>query len=284
MAKSGPGIDKSDLSRAFFPGRREQENRDPEGLDWKLPSFAAPGASQNPNMPNERKGTHISIPKSLESRIFNIPKAGAKRPEHHRPAPVAHFKPLPPRTEYAGDSFFKPININDDIIQTMGHLAGLRDSDNEFDPDAALRDHPFGAEDPFQWVDPQKANESMKALLEGAFDEEDAEDGKRRRLPRRVKKAAETETKAAPKSLVERLKTIDSPEKKPEEAKPEAEDDEEDGAVDGLKVKLLPHQIEGVGWMIDKETKKKKGGILPRGGILADDVRATPYQNETNSV
>jgi hypothetical protein len=280
MAGNGPGIDKTDLSRAFFPGRREQAAGDPDALDWKQLSFAAPAAPQDPKNPptDHRRAGHVPLPKSLESKIFNVPKPGARRPEHHRPTPPAvQSKPPPPKGGhvYSGDASFRPININinDDIVRTMRDLAGPRDSDDEFDPNAAIKDHAFGAPDPFQWIDPQKANESIKALLEGAFDEEDAEGGgKRRRLPRRAKKAPEP-ARAEPKSMAERLKAVEAAEAKPEDAKPEAEDDEEDGVVDGLKVKLLPHQIEGVGWMIDKETKKKKGGMLPKGGILADDVR-----------
>ncbi|KAI9813004.1 MAG: hypothetical protein M1826_002561 [Phylliscum demangeonii] len=49
-------------------------------------------------------------------------------------------------------------------------------------------------------------------------------------------------------------------------------DEEELGAVDGLQVNLLPHQVEGLRWMISKETGKRKNGVLPKGGILADDM------------
>ncbi|KEQ99392.1 hypothetical protein AUEXF2481DRAFT_58933, partial [Aureobasidium subglaciale EXF-2481] len=42
---------------------------------------------------------------------------------------------------------------------------------------------------------------------------------------------------------------------------------------EGLSIKLLPHQVEGVSWMIDKEIgERKKNGVLPKGGILADDM------------
>lgn len=127
-------------------------------------------------------------------------------------------------------------------------------SGDEFDPDSALKDN-FGTADPFQYVDPNQANENIKALLEGAFDDDGGAEGGagRRRLPRRAQKVAETT------------------EKKPEETK--AEDESEYDVVDGLKVRLLPHQVEGVAWMIEKESgKKKRNGVLPKGGILADDV------------
>ncbi|KAI8367934.1 SNF2 family N-terminal domain-containing protein [Choanephora cucurbitarum] len=43
------------------------------------------------------------------------------------------------------------------------------------------------------------------------------------------------------------------------------EEDEEDGHVEGLRVNLMPHQIQGVSWMIDRENNKSSNG-----GILAD--------------
>lgn len=51
----------------------------------------------------------------------------------------------------------------------------------------------------------------------------------------------------------------------------EEEEEEDDGTVEGLKVKLLPHQREGVSWMRDKELGRGKGTV-PKGGILADDM------------
>lgn len=46
----------------------------------------------------------------------------------------------------------------------------------------------------------------------------------------------------------------------------------EDGSVEGIKVKLLPHQVEGVKWMRSREVGPIKKGKLPKGGILADDM------------
>lgn len=59
----------------------------------------------------------------------------------------------------------------------------------------------------------------------------------------------------------------------------EEEDEEEnakgsldDGAVEGVKVKLLPHQVEGLKWMKGRELGPVKRGKVPKGGILADDM------------
>lgn len=42
--------------------------------------------------------------------------------------------------------------------------------------------------------------------------------------------------------------------------------------VDGLEVRLLPHQVEGVEWMRGRELGPVKKGKVPKGGILADDM------------
>ncbi|KAJ4393797.1 hypothetical protein N0V93_003012 [Gnomoniopsis smithogilvyi] len=82
-------------------------------------------------------------------------------------------------------------------------------------------------EDPF-YTDPAKANEDLKALLEGGMDEDEDE-----------------------KDLETNL---------------------DDGTLEGIKVKLLPHQVEGVKWMKGRELGPVKRGKVPKGGILADDM------------
>lgn len=79
------------------------------------------------------------------------------------------------------------------------------------------------------YTDPTKANDQLKALLEGGMEDE-------------------------------------------EEEKTASQEDIEDGSVDGIKVKLLPHQVEGVAWMRSREVGPIKKGKLPKGGILADDM------------
>lgn len=82
-------------------------------------------------------------------------------------------------------------------------------------------------DDPF-YTDPAKANEDLKALLEGGMDEDEDE-----------------------KDLETNL---------------------DDGTLEGIKVKLLPHQVEGVKWMKGRELGPVKRGKVPKGGILADDM------------
>jgi hypothetical protein len=247
--------------------------------------------------------------------VFNIPKKGAPRPEHHRsnppsrstsgsatapsavyeiPPPIPKFDALygPPKNAYvqkpglppvfssAGSALFMPIHVPATAAPRVVDSTRDHDSDDEFDPDAALKSRFFGEPSPFEYIDPQKANENLKQLLEGAIDDdEDEEAGKKRRLPRQLKKVGEIAAKASDgaKSLAEKLKLLEVKEDKdldkPKDEKvEEAEDDEDEGVVEGLNVKLLPHQVDGVAWMIERESGAKKRGVLPKGGILADDV------------
>ena len=116
------------------------------------------------------------------------------------------------------------------------------------------------ASDPMNYMDAAKANESLKALLEGAFEDEDDKPRTRRR-----KKQQDADANG----LANEMQSMKVDEVEAEEE----EEEEDDGSIEGLKVKLLPHQIAGVAWMQDKErgTKKTKG-IFPKGGILADDM------------
>ena len=120
----------------------------------------------------------------------------------------------------------------------------------------------YGAADPQIYMDSGKATDDIKALLEGAFEDEDD-----RPRTRQKKKQAQDDLVAR----LEELK-VNGAEKEAEPTK-EDEADEDDGYVEGLKVRLLPHQVEGVSWMRDKELgTKKTRGVFPKGGILADDM------------
>jgi SNF2 family DNA or RNA helicase len=156
--------------------------------------------------------------------------------------PMFSSQPMPP----------KPIN---NFIDLTSNLIGMTTNNDLF------HDR-FGAADPRMYMDSGKATEDIKALLEGAF--EDDEDKPR---TRQGKKRLNDDLVAKLEGL--KVKGVE------EEAEPEEEDDEgeDDGTVEGLKVKLLPHQIEGVDWMREKELgMKKTRGVFPRGGILADDM------------
>ncbi|KAI1132877.1 hypothetical protein F5Y10DRAFT_230378 [Nemania abortiva] len=52
----------------------------------------------------------------------------------------------------------------------------------------------------------------------------------------------------------------------------EEEITEDKSRIEGLRVRLLPHQIEGVEWMRNRELGPVKKGKVPKGGLLADDM------------
>lgn len=117
-------------------------------------------------------------------------------------------------------------------------------------------------------MDSTKANESIKGLLEGAF--EDEEDKPRTRSR---KKHLEKDLDDLAAKMQDMAVKGESKNDTVADAEDEEEEEEDDGTVPGLKVKLLPHQIEGVNWMCSRETgTKKMKGRSPKGGILADDM------------
>ena len=201
-------------------------------------------------------------PASNDPDVVEIPRpANAATWNYQRNAPPLFSAYQPPVGRFA------PIN------QLSSNHIDLTKTDG-FDPDPALRDDRFGAADPYLYVDAEKAAENIKALLEGTFDDEDEKPRTRGKTKKAAKSADE---------LTDKLKSlaVNGDENKENAGGPleshqeEDEDDEDgdDGTVEGLEVKLLPHQVEGVEWMREKEIgTKKKNGVLPKGGILADDM------------
>ena len=103
-----------------------------------------------------------------------------------------------------------------------------------------------GRGDEVFYTDPNKAGDDLKALLEGGMDEDEDDE----------------EDSEKPKDAVK-----DKDKDKDKNAKAS-----KDGSVDGLKTKLLPHQVEGVEWMRGRELGPVKRGKVPKGGLLADDM------------
>ena len=273
--------------------------------------------------------------------VFNIPKANAARPEHHRPAPEtgtaqgpptkdhlieravfqqpSHLRPhlapknspdvveiprpvnnpmwatKPPAPPQTFSSFGDPSSGNPHFghlygsnnvygssgfasvnpYQRAGNFVDLTKPQEHMIPDSVILGDSFGAADPYNYVEAGKATENIKALLEGAF--EDEEDKPRTRGRKKKAEAAIAGLTDKLKDLVVKLDITPTDKAEVEE---EEEEEVDDGTVEGLKVKLLPHQVDGVEWMKDKESgAKKKNGILPKGGILADDVRPRGEHN-----
>ncbi|KAI0395537.1 hypothetical protein F5Y17DRAFT_423365 [Xylariaceae sp. FL0594] len=77
----------------------------------------------------------------------------------------------------------------------------------------------------------------------------------------------------SPKKAASDIKALLEGSLEDEEEKLAKEEITEDRSkIEGLKVRLLPHQIEGVEWMKNRELGPVKKGKVPKGGLLADDM------------
>ncbi|KAK5056509.1 hypothetical protein LTR84_012040 [Exophiala bonariae] len=188
--------------------------------------------------------------------FYEIPKPTNFPTWTHKPASQPTFS-----SHTSTNPYYKAQNLIDLTLEKTGHATNR----STFEQSEI-----YSSSDPYTYVDAAKANENIKALLEGAFEDEEDQPRTRRR-----KKALESKLD----DLASKLKSLDvkagddREAAKVEEDEDDEDEDEDDGTVTGLKVKLLPHQIDGVDWMHDKETgTKKTRGVLPKGGILADDM------------
>ncbi|KAI0019146.1 SNF2 family N-terminal domain-containing protein [Xylariomycetidae sp. FL0641] len=76
-----------------------------------------------------------------------------------------------------------------------------------------------------------------------------------------------------PKQAASNIKALLEGSIEDEEEEIVKEDEKEDKShVEGLNVRLLPHQVEGVEWMKNRELGPVKKGKVPKGGLLADDM------------
>ena len=210
------------------------------------------------NIHNPSCSHHASLPKVKSSNFGNVAIP--------RPTNAPMFNSYPKHTPT-----FSTVNTDP---MTYGAVGGydyqnpvdLTKPQYPYSADPALHEDHFGAPDPYLYIDPDKANENIKALLEGAL--EDEEDKPRTRgRKKKVEAVADT--------LADKMNQLDvniKAQRQGEESETN-EEDAEDGFVEGLSVTLLPHQVAGVEWMREKESSiKKKNRVLPKGGILADDM------------
>ncbi|KAF2239625.1 hypothetical protein EV356DRAFT_572405 [Viridothelium virens] len=203
----------------------------------------------------------VEIPRPMNAPLRDIP--AAPRPMFSSLGSQTAFEAYDPRT-YNPNRY--PAGTTKIFSDKHSNQVDLTQDCDGFDPDYGLNDNSdaFGAHEPLTHIEAAKANENIKALLEGAFGDEDKPKTK---LRTRKAKPAEKELK----TLSDKLESLQVKEGKGEDL--EDEDVEDDGTVDGLSVKLLPHQVEGVAWMLEKEIGgENKNGVLPKGGILADDM------------
>lgn len=264
------------------------------------PVFGVPSMPQSPLPRNIQRVDNSPLPrppqKSAAAKESSVFYENKKRPEHHRddernahPHLIAlkdagkkFLQPiLHPENKYGGGAV--PLNApvaastsfappSRPAQQTFSSLAGQYGGFKAVDPgytahnyvDLTMNNYRDRAPEPYTFVDPAKAQEDLKALLEGVM--EDDEDDVPKTRSRKKKQEA---TKDA---LVEKLQALSVGGELAVTSDAE-EEDEDDGSVDGIKVKLLPHQVEGLEWMTGRELGTgKKGAKVPKGGILADDM------------
>ncbi|EFR04951.1 ATP-dependent helicase RIS1 [Nannizzia gypsea CBS 118893] len=196
----------------------------------------------------------ITIPDD-DSVVEIMKPMNADRTTWRAPEPMFSSKPSAPKLGKAASTLK---NFMDLTTPDVGYGS----------VNSSFRDEIIGSADAYSYIDSEKANENIKALLEGAFEDEDDKPRTRSRKKKIEKQVDELADKLMGVKVDEKAGNKELEDKEDEE-----EEEEDDGTVEGLKVKLLPHQIEGVAWMRDKESGlKKTRGVLPKGGILADDM------------
>ncbi|KAA8644531.1 hypothetical protein EYZ11_009570 [Aspergillus tanneri] len=303
---------------------RPQPQPRPHNLNQRYQPTVTPVAAMSTPKRNEPFDPFKPVrPSAYNNNHFSRP-VNSDVVEIRRPENVTFNTPRAPKTFYTS----KPSAAK--MSNASRNLQNYVDLTNEggFTPSAGPRNTGFGSIDTHTYVDVAKANENIKALLEGAFEDEDEQKSSKSKNKKRSKKGnkknkkknkeenreaedkgtdiddlaaqlrgvtvdepADDAKKSDADEFIPKLEVQEDADKKKtskeqadvesesedeqgEEGGEEDEDeDDDDGTVKGLKVKLLPHQREGVNWMRDKETgQSKTKGILPKGGILADDM------------
>ncbi|MCJ1395975.1 hypothetical protein MMC18_008861 [Xylographa bjoerkii] len=312
----------SPLFEQGWKGQRLSKQSESMVVEREAPK--GPLSPAKPNQQHQSKavppefGKASTIQSPLRNSVFNIPKPGQARPEHHRPiapsvgpntqarrdaeegfrVPLQTYDPvkLQTATKKTEDAdvveIARPTNsvgwssypahrpatyssqvnsvggfsaVNNAQLGALGQFVDLTDT--------ALLADKFGAPNPYDYVDAEQATKNLKALLHGAFEDEEDKPKTRGRRRKLQEGAADLVNKLQGLKVGSENK-VDSKNAEADGEEVEDEDEEEDdGSVEGLKVKLLPHQIDGVSWMRDKESGvTKKNSVLPKGGILADDM------------
>jgi hypothetical protein len=170
---------------------------------YSAPSRAAPSSSNGLEalnrpfkVPSAQQGPRYSTGSTASSGsdIFEIPAAQFQP----RPVPVQRPYNPPPQTSYppprpiyssmGQTDGFQPLNKGTHNPLQQARQTVILNDEDDFDPDAAIRAEggKFGEPDMYAYVDSGAASENIKALLEGAFDE-DSEKIPRTRLRKKKK-------------------------------------------------------------------------------------------------
>ncbi|TPR04780.1 ATPase associated with various cellular activities (AAA) family protein [Aspergillus niger] len=228
-----------------------------------------------------------------ENRFSRPVNSGAV--EIRRPENFTFNTPRAPKTFFASKPSAVKMSNASKNLRNFVDLTG----EGGFTPSARSRGPGFGSMDVNGYVDTAKANENIKALLEGAFEDEDEKQpkskskkkkdkkNKKKKNKNKEKKQEKSEKKSEDKKqdadiddLAAQLGTVTVQESdKADESTDESETESNESPVkekvkEVVEVKeVAPDNDASVNWMCDKETgRKKTKGVLPKGGILADDM------------
>ena len=211
------------------------ENKYDEYTQPPRPSQSSSAATQYPPMPRPTQNDDFYV----------VPRPTNYPSWQPRPAGQQMFS-----SKVNTNPYFQPANN----VTAMTSNIGFATNTSMFHQDLDA------ASDPFTYMDSAKANDDIKDLLSGAFEDNEDQPQKRQKKKEQTAKLDQLTNKMEGMKVEEGQALED-------------EEEEDDGSVEGLKVKLLPHQIDGVEWMRDKELgTKKTRGVFPKGGILADDM------------
>ncbi len=250
-----------------------------------LSSFRPVAGGLASAQPHTSNAYPIDLTKPSASTLSSFrPAVGgfsAVQPQNSRAYNVDLTKPpVPTFSSFrAASGGFTAVNPN-----KQGYQVDLTQPEDPYNLDAGLLDTGFGAADPYTYINAGKATENIKALLEGAFEDDEDKPRTRSRKKKAVSGLANELEKLDVNAEQKKKEGCETEEGEGDDVEADDEEEADDGTVEGLNVKLLPHQVGGVEWMKDKEIGlKKKNGILPKGGILADDVRSLePKQHQVS--
>ena len=222
-----------------------------EYIEDKMEEYSHPQSQSqsHPQKPLHSSTTSAQYPQlskpSYDDDVYIIPKPTNYPSWQQKPSSGPMFS-----SNVSTNPYFQPASYLNSTTSKIGFATNS----------SMFHQETESASDPFNYMDAAKANENIKALLEGAFEDEEEQ-------PRTRRKKKDQEARLD--ELANKLEGM----KVEEDAAQDEEEEEDEGSVEGLKVKLLPHQIDGVEWMRDKELgTKKTRGVFPKGGILADDM------------
>ncbi|KAL5048415.1 hypothetical protein BDW71DRAFT_205533 [Aspergillus fruticulosus] len=254
-----------------------------------------------PVRPSAYKNDRISRP--VNNDVFEI-----RRPEN-----ITFNTPRAPKTFFANKA--SPLKQTT-AAKNLQNFVDLTTSTpgGGFSTSRTARNPGFGVSGASDWVDTAKANENIKALLEGAFEDEDEKQLKPKSKKKKKKNKEKKRSCESPKDKEESLDVDDlaaqlqgvsvnesqqvenaddsmtkestketedqdiEDEKDGSDAGSDAEegseDEDDDGVVEGLKVQLLPHQRQGVNWMCAKEIGSLKPKLEEKGVLPKGGILA----------